>query len=387
MPRIVLTAIVSLALAPSALAATPAPVAIPQVTGVSATWVTGEGFIVNWVPVSGAASNLVTNYRVTSSTGQTCVAAGSSASECVFRSDRVPFGFKPFQRYTFTVVANGTNASGPVSAPSNAAGWFGAPAYPTFVAGKTISDTQIDVQWIPDAFTGGVPITGYQIHYWPLNQDSLKKTVTSTTNSVSLVDLAKSTWYVIAVQSCNYYGCTTSDWAYQATTPATTSTSRTLLPRTISGGSASTTCWNAILDGGNPSSSSATFTRSATACPVPVKPATWPQVDPTAVKSPNLPIATKFNPRSSFSLAGASYSMSFKWNDTDLTTSRWTRTRSLAPRTYESLTPNVCIVVMKNGTQQARYLAPGTCTIRMSIAADETFEATAPITSSFVVKP
>jgi hypothetical protein len=105
------------------------------------------------------------------------------------------------------------------------------------------------------------------------------------------------------------------------------------------------------------------------------------------VKSPNLPIATKFNPRSSFSLAGASYSMSFKWNDTDLTTSRWTRTRSLAPRTYESLTPNVCIVVMKNGTQQARYLAPGTCTIRMSIAADETFEATAPITSSFVVKP
>lgn len=387
MPKVLLASIVSLVLAPAALAATPTPVAVPAVTGVSATWVTGEGFIVNWVPISGTAKSSVTGYTVTSSAGQTCTVSGSSSQECVFSSSKVPFGFKPFLKYTFTVVANAGKVTGAVSAPSNAAGWYGAPAYPTFVAGKTISDNQLEVQWIPDAFTGGAPINGYKLYYWPLNQDSLKKMVTSSTNRVSLVGLTKSTWYVIAVQSCNYYGCTTADWAFQATTPAAASTSKTLLPRIINGGSASTTCWNAILDGGNPLSSSATLTKALTACPVPVKPSTWPLVDPTAVNTPNLPIATKFNPKSSFSLANASYSMSYKWNDSDINTTNYTRTRSLAPRTYESLTPSVCSIIMKNGVQQAHYLSAGTCTIRMSIAADETYVATAPITSSFVVKP
>jgi len=386
-PKVLLAAIVSLVLAPSALAATPAPVTIPAVAGVSATWVTGEGFIVNWVPVSGTAKSSVTGYTVTSSTGQTCLASGFASNECVFSSSKVPFGFKPFIKYTFTVVANAGKLSGPVSAPSNSVGWFGAPAYPTFVAGKTVSDNQLDVQWIPDEFTGGAPINGYKVYYWPLNQDAEKKMVTSSTNSVSLVGLTKSTWYVIAVQSCNYYGCTTSDWAYQATTPAAASTSKTLLPRTISGGSASTTCWNAILDGGNPASTSATLIKALTACPVPVKPSTWPQVDPTATKSPNLPIATKFSPKSSFSLANASYSMSYKWNDTNINTTNFTRTRSLAPRNYESLTPSVCSIILKDGVQQAHYLSAGTCTIKMTIAEDETYEATAPITSSFVVKP
>ena len=237
------------------------------------------------------------------------------------------------------------------------------------------------------AFTGGMPLSGYKIYYWPLGQDSQQKVVTSQTNSVSLKGLNKSTWYVIAVQSCNFYGCTTADWAYQATTPASATTSTKLLPRTINGGSASTTCWNAIWDGGSASSTSSTVTKSPSPCPVPVAPATWPAVDPTAVNSPNLPIATKFNPRSYFSLANAAYSMSYKWNDLDIKTSNFTRTRSLAPRNYESLTPGVCTIINKNGGQQAHFVSAGTCSIRMTIAGDETFSATPAITASFVVKP
>jgi Fibronectin type III domain len=379
---------VSAGVAPAATPTPPPTVApIPVVTGVSATWATMEGFLVGWTPASGSGATAVTGYLVTASNGNTCSVSGLAAKECVFSNSKVPFGFKPYQRYTFTVQAVTAKGLGQASQPSNAAGWFGAPNYPDFVAGKTISNSQIDVAWIPDAATGGTPLSGYKIYYWPLNQDSQQKLVTSATNSVSITGLAKSTWYVIAVQSCNYYGCSTADWAYQATTPAAASTSSSLLPRTISGGSASTTCWNAILDGMSPSSSKATLTKSPTACPVPVAPSTWPQVDPAAVNSPNLPIATKFNPQSSFSLSNAAYSMSYRWNDLDIKTTNFTRTRSLAPRNYESVTPTVCSIINKNGGQQAHFLAAGTCTIRMTIQGDQTFEATPAQTASFVIKP
>jgi hypothetical protein len=393
--KVLVAALASLAISPAALAATPAPkptptptpVSIPAVTGVSATWVTQEGFVVGWAPVSGAAKSSVRGYTVTSSVGQTCTVSGADSNECVFSNSKVPFGFKPYQRYTFTVVANGVSSNSPASAPSNAAGWFGAPAYPAFVTAATASNSQIDVAWIPDSSTGGISLSGYKIYYWPLGQDNLQKMVTSITNRASITGLTKSTWYVIAVQSCNYYGCSTSDWAYQATTPASASTSTKLLPRTISGGSASTTCWNAIWDGGSATSTTSTRTTAASPCPVAVAPATWPAVDATAVNSPNLPVATKFNPRSSFSLANAAYSMSYKWNDLDIKTTNFTRTRSMANRNYESLTPSVCSIIIKNGGQQAHFLSAGTCTIRMTIAEDATYVATPAITASFVVKP
>jgi hypothetical protein len=385
--KVMIASAALLSLSSVAYGATPTAPPIPAVTGVSATWVTAEGFVVDWVPVSGSAASSVTGYTVTSSNGQTCVAGGSSATECVFSNSKVPFGFKSYVRYTFSVVANGAKTSGPRSADSNAAGWFGAPAYPSFITAKTVSDNQIDIKWIPDASTGGMPLSGYRVYYWPLNNDNLQQMVPSLDNSVSLTGLTKSTWYVIAVQSCNYYGCSTSDWAYQATTPATSATSLTALPRTLSGGAANTTCWDYVIDGGSPSSASKTVTKAPSACPVATPPSSWPQVDASAAKSPNLPIETKFSPKSAFSLANAAYSMSYKWNDLNITTANFTRTRSLANRTYESLTPKVCTIILKNGFQQAHFVSAGTCSIRMSIDADETFVATAPLTSSFVVKP
>ena len=381
--KVALVAALLLTFAPAANAATPT---LPTVTGVSATWVTAEGFVVDWAPVANARALGVTSFVVTASNGQTC-SVGNSSTECVFSSSKVPFGFKPYLPYTFTVAAKSATATGPSSAPSNAAGWYGAPGYPSFIVSKTKSDNQIDVKWVPSSSTGGVTLTGYKVFYWPLNRDNEQKMIPSLDNSVSLTGLKKSTWYVIAIQSCNYYGCSTSDWAFQATTPAAASTSTSLLPRMLSGGNASTTCWDAVVDGGAPTSTSMTVTKAPAGCPAPVAPSTWPAVDPNATKSPNLPIATKFDPKTWFSLANASYSMSYKWNGTNLTTTNFTQTRSLGARTYESLTPKVCSIVTLSGGTSAWYLAPGTCTIRLSIAADETFFATSPVTASFVVRP
>ena len=75
-----------------------------------------------------------------------------------------------------------------------------------------------------------------------------------------------------------------------------------------------------------------------------------------------------------------------QWNDSQLTAGVYTRSRSLAARSYESLTPTVCSIIQKKGEPHAHYLMPGKCTIRMSIAADETYVATPWITSSFTVR-
>jgi hypothetical protein len=380
--------------APSATvtsAATAAPATLPAVTGVSANWVTLEGFVVGWVPLPVTTKPVVTGYRVTASNGQVCAVGNVASAECVFSSTKVPFGFKPYQRYTFTVAAYNQTGSaityGPESAPSNSAGWFGAPSYPTFVESKATSDNSVAVKWIPDASTGGIGLSGYKVYYWPLNQDNQQKLLTSSTNSATLTGLTKSTWYVIAVQSCNYYGCSTADWSYAATTPAAASTSTTLVPRTLNGGTASTACWDAVFDGGSANSTSATYTKSLSACPAAVPPTTWPSVSAAAASSPNLPITTKFNARTRFSLANASYSMSYKWNDLGVYGGNFLYSRSTAPRVFTSSTPNVCTIITKNGQPNAHFLAPGTCTLTLTIPADDTYLASGPITDSVVVKP
>ncbi len=364
------------------------PIPLPKVTGVSATWATRTGFIVDWAPIGTAYSARVKSFTVTASNGAVCTVTGYNATECVYSNGVVPFPFKPYIRNTFTVTANGAEGAGPASAPSNAAGWFGAPAYPKFITTKTISDNEIDVKWIPDASTGGIPLTGYKVYYWPLADDHGQKAIASTTNSAALTGLTKSTWYVIAIQSCNFYGCSTSDWAFQATTPAAASTSTRLLPSMINGGNASTACWDAVLDLGGAANATQTWTKASTKCPTAVPPSTWPQVDATATNDPNLPIATKFNPRTTFSTSFtgfSQYSMSYKWNDTGLDAD--VSTRSNAPRTYTSLTPTVCTVFMKNLQQMVHFNAVGTCTVQLTIPEDATYLASGPLTVNIKVVP
>lgn len=375
----------------SASAATPTPtpttMPIPQVAGVSATWATQEGFLVNWAVPSTAAAAKVTKYLVAASNGATCTANGAQASQCVFSNSSVPFAFKPYTRYTFTVTAATATNAGLASAASNAAGWFGAPSYPGFITMKTASDNEIDLKWVPAASTGGVPLTGYKVYYWPLSDDHSQKMVTTTTNSAAITGLSKSAWYVFTIASCNYYGCSNSDWAFQATTPAAASTAKSLLPNMLNGGNASTSCWDAVLDGGSAASKSATFTKSLAACPAATAPTTWPSVDVTANNSPNLPIATPFNPNSKFSIAATTYSMAYKWNDNNLEASAFSYSRSLAKKVFVSNTPKVCSIIESKGSSAAHYLSAGVCSITMTIPADATYSATAPITSSFTVKP
>ena len=366
---------------------TPTVAPIPQVAGVSATWATQEGFLVGWQIPATATAAKVTGYVVTASNGSVCKVSGAQTNECTFSNSVVPFSFKPYLRYTFTVAAVSATGTGPESEPSNSAGWFGAPGYANFITMKTVSDNQIDLKWIPSASTGGVSLTGYKIYYWPLSNDHDQKMVTSTTNSVSISGLTKSNWYVFTIATCNYYGCSNADWAFQATTPAGPNTSTKLLPRMLNGGNASTTCWDAVLDGGSASSTSATYTKSLSACPAAAAPTSWPAVDSTAVNSPNLPIATAFKPNSRFNISATSYSMSYKWNDNNLEAGAFSYSRSLAKKVFVSNTPTVCSVIDKNGSQNAHYLAPGLCSITMTIPADATYSVTAPITSSFTVRP
>ena len=373
--------------ASAASGSTPANVVkLPTVSGVSATWATQEGFLVSWATPSSNDSK-ITGYTVTSSNGAVCAVSGFASNECVFRSSNVPFAFKPYLRYTFTVTANSATSVGPVSAPSNAAGWFGAPDYPGFVAAKTVTDNEVDLKWIPAASTGGVPLTSYKVYYWPLSDDHAQKLQSVSSNSVAITGLTKSTWYVFAVQSCNYYGCSTGDWVYQATTPAAASTSKSLLPVVLNGGSASTTCWDAMLDGGTVSSATAAYKKAVAACPAAVAPTSWPAVDPTASSSPNLPIANKFNAKTRFSIASSSYSMAYKWNDNNLEGGAFTYSRSSAPKMYLSSTPSVCSVLQKNGTSVLHFNGAGLCAVTLSIPTDATYLATAPITSSFTVRP
>ena len=380
--------------ATSAYAATPTPtptpaaIALPTLTGVSATWSTKTGFIVDWVPLDSKYSSRVKSFTVTASNGAICTVGGWSNNECVYSNSFVPFPFKPFIAYTFKVTANGAEGAGPISAPSNPAGWYGAPNYSTVVTATTLSDTSIQVNWVPDPGTGGVPLTGFKVYYWPLNKDNLQKVASSTDYSTVLTGLTPSTWYVISLTTCNYYGCSASDWVFKATSPYTTSVTTTKLPTMINGGSAATTCFDAVLNGGSPSSTSATKTKNPTPCPTPAAPAKpWAPVVPTATTDPNGPIATKFAQHAWFTFdAGYAYSMSYKWNDQGL--ARFTSSRSLAPRVYTSLTPAVCSIVNSpTAGWSAHFLAPGTCTISLSIPADATYNAAGPFLSSMKVNP
>ena len=380
--------------ASTAIAASPTPtptataIALPTPSGVSATWSTRTGFIVDWAALDSKYSARVKSFTVTASNGAVCTANGWSSTECVYSNNVVPFPFKPFTAYTFKVTANGAEGAGPLSSPSNSAGWYGAPNYSTFVTATTKSDTSIEVNWVPDPGTGGVPLTGFKVYYWPLNKDNLQKVVTSTDYTTTLTGLTPSTWYVIALTTCNYYGCSASDWVFKATSPYTTTVTTTKLPTMINGGSASTTCFDKVMDGGTASNGTVTVTKNPTPCPVPTPPAKpWAAVVPTATTDPNGPIATKFNQRAWFTFdPGYAYSMSYKWNDQGL--ERFTFSRSLADRVYTSLTPAVCSII-KSPTAgwSAHFLSPGTCTISLTIPADATYQAAGPFTSSIKVNP
>ena len=365
----------------AASAATPIP------TNVGAYFKVEQGYLVSWsIPISTSG---ITGYTVTSSGGQICKNSNPLDNQCTFDSRT----FKPFQPYTFTVVANSKSGDSAPSAPSNPATWNSAPGYPAPVLTKTISDTQIDITWVPSLFTGGIPNYGYKVIRWeaqlngygdPKNETRVD-TLTSNTFS-SATGLKPSTWYVFAVQQCNALGCSTSDWSYIATTPKVGAAATWKPPVMINGGNAATTCWNAVLNGGT-AATQGTFVKSTKCGAVTIDPATYPKIDSTATEEQLPSIVNKFTQGIFFGGWQEKYSLA-TWQKIKLNLTPYLSLSSksvmrgfLIQPVITSNTPNVCTV----SAMQVNFISVGTCTLTASAPGNNIWQPSRAFTNSFVI--
>lgn len=315
-----------------------AAIGAQTVSDVSAYYRVDLGYMVGWkVPADRSG---VTGYVVTATPGgQTCVVSGSLAKSCTFPARTLGY----VNKYTFTVatkkgalVAGESDSSNAVSAASIALA-------PLAVVSKVVSPTQVDVAWVPNSNTGGAPLYGYKVTYWksdtkgsPINSTKVETIVSDVTASLSV---ERGFMYIINVASCNAYGCSSADYWSYANTGATNVT----LPRTISGGSASTTCFDSIYD------ANVGETANGTCGPVVADPTRYPVIDPSAT-SVNINLATKFDQRATLSLS-RSYSLK-TWASIGISwfaylkgTSKSVTLGFEATPSIWSTTPNVCEVV------------------------------------------
>lgn len=382
-------------IATSAQAATPTPAPTSEsrvVTGASAFFRVDLGWMVTWANPSSTVG--ITGYKVTSSPlGQTCSVSGANAKSCTFSASALSFT----GNFTFTVQVVSGALIGPASAPSNSVYYYSIPSAPMDPMAKPISSSEIDVTWVPAAYTGGLPVYGYKITFWPMlpggsPDSSRQNTYLATTNFAALTGLLVSQPYVINVATCNAYGCDSADyWAYAATNSATGAATKFSAPASINGGSASTTCWDTILNGGSPSSSSATVTKSSTSClGVVANPATYPVVVPTATSMDAVypVLATKLTNYASIMGLSASYSMSawsktggFYWFAYVYALSKSVSQGFTTATTLTSSTPAVCTT----DSQMVHFVSVGTCTITAAVAGSNIFTAATSAPYSFKV--
>lgn len=350
---------------------TPAEAATGQaVTGVSAYYRADLGYMVGWtVPANKSG---ITGYTVTSSPGgKTCKVTNALSNVCTFTGATI--GFTGV--YTFSVASNGISGVLGVSDASNAVTPASIALAPIVTSAVVASDTSIDVAWAPSPNTGGAPLYGYKLSYWksdgvgtPINATKAEKLVTDT--YTTLTGLSSSTMYIINVASCNAYGCNSADnWSYTATTPITSAVTSIVLPRVVSGGSASTTCFDSILD------ANLGETTTGTCGSIVIDPATYPVVVPSATQLvlPNLP--TKFAQKSAFTGFMASYSLT-TWSAVGLSWFAYLSASSKTPVLgfttsvdISSSTPVVCSVV----GPKIVFKSIGKCIVSATVAGNNVF--------------
>ena len=369
------------------LASKSSAASVPAPTNVGAYFKVEQGYLVSWsIPTSTAG---ITGYTVTSSGGQICKNSNPLDNQCTFDSRT----FKPFQPYTFTVVSNSKSGDSAPSAPSNPATWNSAPGYPAPVLTKTISDTQIDITWVPSLFTGGIPNFGYKVIRWeaqlngygdPKNETRVD-TLTSNTYA-SATGLKPSTWYVFAVQQCNALGCSTSDWSYAATTPKVGAALTWRPPMMINGGNAATTCWNAVWDGGT-AASTGKFTKLTKCGSAVIDPSQYPKIDPSATEEQIPNLVNKFTQGIFFGGWQEKYSLA-TWQKIKLTLTPYLSLSSksvmrgfLIQPVITSNTPNVCTV----SAMQVNFISVGTCTLTASAPGNSIWQPSRAFTNSFVI--
>jgi titin len=345
-----------------------------SVSDVSAYYRVDLGYMVGWkAPVDRAG---ITGYVVTATPGgQTCAVSGAMAKSCTFSTKALGY----VNQYTFTVstkkgtaIASTSNASNAVSAASIALA-------PLTVVSKAASPTKVDVAWVPNSNTGGAPLYGYKVTYWksdtngsPVNATKVESLVSDVTTSLSV---ERGFMYIINVASCNAYGCSSADYWSYANTGATNVT----LPRVISGGSASTTCFESIFDANSGE------TEIGTCGSVVADPAKYPVVNPSATSlSINLP--TKFSQKATLSLT-RSYSLKtwgpigISWFASLKATSKSVTLGFEATPVISSTTPAVCEVV----GEKILLKSVGSCSISAYVNGNGVFETSNTVTQVIAV--
>lgn len=362
---------------------TPAEAATGQsVSGVSAYYRADLGYMVGWtIPTNKTG---IIGYTVTSSPGgKTCKTTSASANVCTFPSATVGF----VGTYTFSVTSNGVSGPLGVSNASNAVTPASIPLAPIVTSASVASDTSIDVAWAPSPNTGGAPLYGYKLTYWksdgvgtPINSTKGEKLVTNT--YTTLTGLSSSTMYIINVASCNAYGCNSADsWSYTPTTPITSAVTSIVLPKTVSGGSASTTCFESILD------ANVGETALGSCGPVVIDPATYPVVVPSATELVLPVIATKFAQRATFSGFSSSYSLTtwgpigLSWYAYLLTPTKSVVAGFTTPVTISTSTPVVCSVV----GPKIVFKSIGKCIVSSTVAGNNVFLTSNTVTATLNV--
>jgi hypothetical protein len=348
-----------------------AAVAAPStaVTGASAYYRADLGYMIGWT--APAARNGITGYTVVAAPGgKTCKVSGATAVKCVYPASALTYG----TAYTFSVISDGV---GSISDPTNTVVSATIPNAPLYVASKTVSDTQVDVTWVPSPVTGGLALYGYKVTYWESDAfgepvEVTRKEILATTTAASLSGLKKSAMYVINVASCNAYGCNSANtWSYAATTPNTPELAAIKLPTVISGGSARTKCFDSIFDAVDGVIS------SGITCPsVVVDPAKYPVIVPGGLAVAQAALATRFSQTAVLSGLAKNYSMT-TWSATGgvnwfayfIATSKSPVLGFTTKASVESLTPAVCAV----SGSWIQFKAVGTCTISGSVEGNNVF--------------
>lgn len=362
------------------VAVTAAP-ATTSVSGVSAYYRADLGYMVGWTsPVSKSG---VTGYTVTSNPGgKTCKAASAASVKCVFRASALAYG----TLYTFSVTSNGVNT---ISEPSNAVASGTIPNAPLYVTAGSVTDGSIDLAWVPSSVSGGAPLYGYKVTYWKSDSvgnpiEASRKEVLATTTGLTVSGLSLSTMYIFNVASCNAYGCNSANtWTYKATTPSSVALSTIKLPTVISGGSASTKCFEAVLDAVDGSLS------GAVSCPgVVIDPATYPVIVAGATSLLQKELATKFAQTAVISGLSKTYSMT-AWSATGgvnwfayfLATSKSPVLGFTTPVSVVSSTPSTCEV----SGNFILFKSVGVCSVSGSVAGNNVFLAATTSKVSFTI--
>lgn len=351
-----------------------------EALGVSAYYRVDLGYMVTWQ--TPATKTNVTGYVVTATGGKTCAVSGALSNVCTFTNSQLGYTGS----FNFTVATKSGTTTIATSGVSNTVGAASIPSAPLLVTSEAVSDTQINVAWVPATGTGNLALYGYKVTYWksgltgsPIN--STKVEFVDTDTHAELV-VSPETMYIINVASCNALGCNSANyWSYVATNPDSAAVKAIVLPTIISGGSADTTCFDSVYD------ANAGETTLGSCGSVVANPSTYPVINPSATKVLEPELATKFANKAVLSNFTKSYSLKtwgsigIDWFSKLTATSKSVTLGFTTTARVASTTPLTCEVV----GPKIILKAVGLCSLVASVDGNGVFKPSNTATASFSI--